>query len=60
MKKDKKDWIQLRCPGCGKRKLDARKPYAVEVWCRECKKRIVFVSDVDSTDTSELQYQSDQ
>lgn len=59
MKNDKKDWIQLRCPGCGKRKLDAKKPYAVSVWCRECKKTVVFNADVDDVGTAELKSHSD-
>lgn len=37
---DKK--TQLRCPGCGKRLLDATGPYKIEVWCKTCKKTILF------------------
>lgn len=58
MKKDK-EWEQLRCPGCGKRKLDAKKPYAISVWCRECKKIVVFNADVDNARMAELKSHSD-
>lgn len=45
--KSNQKWDQLRCPGCGKRKLDAIKPYTVEIWCRDCKKHVVFTADID-------------
>ncbi|MCM1512869.1 MAG: hypothetical protein NC112_07150 [Oxalobacter formigenes] len=50
----KSKWDQLRCPGCGKRKLDAIKPYTVEIWCRDCKKYVVFSAELDKPEEEPL------
>lgn len=38
-------WEVLRCPCCGRRLADAAgKDYAVSLWCRSCKARVLFQS----------------